>query len=288
MDILRVLSTPDLEVRKKTLQLALDLVSSRNVEEVSRFDTWCLIKTKGAVELNLFFSVVLPVSWWSFWKRRWSRQTMSQNTKTPTSTGSCWCALSTRAACASLTWQPTSSPWWAVRHVNKEHQNTGWNQWLDEFYWATALFAADGVPQRHQRGRRRWCAGVCAGSHPEIWPPEASRHWEDAGSLPFHQNCEVRRPLFVFVTRIVENRQTKVRNCLIVLYSSIIWTPLSFYFFFHWLTGYNNVMISTSTAPSQNLQRSVMDPGRILQHKGRHPECNDWSAQVFGRGMSEE
>lgn len=35
MDILRVLSTPDLEVRKKTLQLALDLVSSRNVEEVS-------------------------------------------------------------------------------------------------------------------------------------------------------------------------------------------------------------------------------------------------------------
>lgn len=35
MDILRVLSTPDLEVRKKTLQLALDLVSSRNVEEVN-------------------------------------------------------------------------------------------------------------------------------------------------------------------------------------------------------------------------------------------------------------
>ena len=35
MDILRVLATPDLEVKKKTLQLALDLVSSRNVEEVS-------------------------------------------------------------------------------------------------------------------------------------------------------------------------------------------------------------------------------------------------------------
>lgn len=35
MDILRVLTAPDLEVRKKTLQLALDLVSSRNVEEVS-------------------------------------------------------------------------------------------------------------------------------------------------------------------------------------------------------------------------------------------------------------
>lgn len=37
MDILRVLSTPDLEVRKKTLQLALDLVSSRNVEEVNTY-----------------------------------------------------------------------------------------------------------------------------------------------------------------------------------------------------------------------------------------------------------
>ena len=35
MDILRVLSAPDLEVRKKTLSLALDLVSSRNIEEVS-------------------------------------------------------------------------------------------------------------------------------------------------------------------------------------------------------------------------------------------------------------
>lgn len=34
MDILRVLSSPDLEVRKKTLELALDLVSSRNIEEM--------------------------------------------------------------------------------------------------------------------------------------------------------------------------------------------------------------------------------------------------------------
>ena len=35
MDILRVLSSPSLEVRKKTLGLVLDLVNSRNVEEVS-------------------------------------------------------------------------------------------------------------------------------------------------------------------------------------------------------------------------------------------------------------
>ena len=34
MDILRVLTSPDLEVRKKTLSLVLDLISSRNVEEV--------------------------------------------------------------------------------------------------------------------------------------------------------------------------------------------------------------------------------------------------------------
>lgn len=37
MDILRVLSSPGLEVRKKTLSLALDLVSSRNVEDMVMF-----------------------------------------------------------------------------------------------------------------------------------------------------------------------------------------------------------------------------------------------------------
>lgn len=34
MDILRIVAAPALEVRKKTLSLALDLVSSRNIEEV--------------------------------------------------------------------------------------------------------------------------------------------------------------------------------------------------------------------------------------------------------------
>lgn len=37
MDILRVLSAPDLEVRKKTLNIALDLVTSRNIEEVLNY-----------------------------------------------------------------------------------------------------------------------------------------------------------------------------------------------------------------------------------------------------------
>ena len=35
MDILRILSSPDLEVRKKSLELVVDLMTSRNCEEVS-------------------------------------------------------------------------------------------------------------------------------------------------------------------------------------------------------------------------------------------------------------
>ncbi|XP_048767337.2 coatomer subunit beta-like [Ostrea edulis] len=46
MDILRVLSAPDLEVRKKTLTLALDLVSSRNIEEM------VLVLKKEVVKTN--------------------------------------------------------------------------------------------------------------------------------------------------------------------------------------------------------------------------------------------
>lgn len=72
MDILRVLSTPDLEVRKKTLQLALDLVSSRNVEEVSHSVSVFLLilsevsvkrgkKRSCAVNLTCFFFP--PCSW---------------------------------------------------------------------------------------------------------------------------------------------------------------------------------------------------------------------------------
>lgn len=34
MEILRVLSSPDIDVRKKALGLALEMVSSKNVEEV--------------------------------------------------------------------------------------------------------------------------------------------------------------------------------------------------------------------------------------------------------------
>lgn len=34
LEVLRVLSSPDLDVRKKALEIALDLVTSRTVEEV--------------------------------------------------------------------------------------------------------------------------------------------------------------------------------------------------------------------------------------------------------------
>uniref|UniRef100_A0A0K8RFJ7 Coatomer subunit beta n=1 Tax=Ixodes ricinus TaxID=34613 RepID=A0A0K8RFJ7_IXORI len=50
MDILRVLAASDLEVRKKTLNLALDLVSSRNVEEMVLVLKKEVTKTHNTVE----------------------------------------------------------------------------------------------------------------------------------------------------------------------------------------------------------------------------------------------
>ena len=35
MDVLRALSTPNLDIRQKTLDLALDLITHRNIVEVS-------------------------------------------------------------------------------------------------------------------------------------------------------------------------------------------------------------------------------------------------------------
>jgi len=50
MDILRILAAPDLEVRKKTLSLALDLVSSRNIEEMVLVLKKEIVKTNNAVD----------------------------------------------------------------------------------------------------------------------------------------------------------------------------------------------------------------------------------------------
>jgi len=48
MDVLRVLSSPDLEVRRKTLSLTMDLVSMRNVMDVVKYLEKEIVKTSGA------------------------------------------------------------------------------------------------------------------------------------------------------------------------------------------------------------------------------------------------
>jgi len=50
MDILRVLSSPDLEVRRKTLSLAMELVTSRNIEEMVLILKKEINKTSGSNE----------------------------------------------------------------------------------------------------------------------------------------------------------------------------------------------------------------------------------------------
>lgn len=57
MDILRVLASPDMEVRKKALAIALEMVSSRNVEEVVGFLKKELVKTlDGQFEKVSYFA----------------------------------------------------------------------------------------------------------------------------------------------------------------------------------------------------------------------------------------
>ena len=50
MDILRILASPDLEVRKKTLSLTLELLSSRTVGEVVLFLRKEVGRTHNSVE----------------------------------------------------------------------------------------------------------------------------------------------------------------------------------------------------------------------------------------------
>jgi coatomer subunit beta len=50
MDIVRVLASPDLEVRRKTLALALELVSSRNIEELVLVLRKEVAKTHNSIE----------------------------------------------------------------------------------------------------------------------------------------------------------------------------------------------------------------------------------------------
>ena len=52
MDILRVLSSPDLEVRRKTLNIAMELVTSRNIKEMVLILKKEIAKTTGMKFLN--------------------------------------------------------------------------------------------------------------------------------------------------------------------------------------------------------------------------------------------
>jgi len=52
MDILRVLASPDLEVRRKTLNIAMELVTSRNIEELVLILKKEISKTQGVVEVE--------------------------------------------------------------------------------------------------------------------------------------------------------------------------------------------------------------------------------------------
>ena len=52
MDILRVLSSPDLEVRRKTLNIAMELVTSRNIKEMVLILKKEIAKTTGINFLN--------------------------------------------------------------------------------------------------------------------------------------------------------------------------------------------------------------------------------------------
>ena len=62
MDILRVLSMADLEVRKKTLELVLDLITSKNIDEVLSTCT-CLNSlplSHPSLSPSLSLSLLLP------------------------------------------------------------------------------------------------------------------------------------------------------------------------------------------------------------------------------------
>ena len=54
MDILRVLSSPDLEVRRKTLNIAMELVTSRNIKEMVLILKKEIAKTTGIKYEHIF------------------------------------------------------------------------------------------------------------------------------------------------------------------------------------------------------------------------------------------
>lgn len=60
MDVLRVLSTPDMDIRRKTLNIALDLTTAQNIEEVFVF-TSSLSKLLPAAYTISYLQLVINV-----------------------------------------------------------------------------------------------------------------------------------------------------------------------------------------------------------------------------------
>lgn len=73
MDILRALATPNMDIRKKTLDIALDLVSPQNIDEAILYLKKEIAKTQSAgfekvlPSLTLTNQIVLTVSCRAGW-----------------------------------------------------------------------------------------------------------------------------------------------------------------------------------------------------------------------------
>lgn len=97
MDILRVLATPDSEVRKKTLSLVLDLVSTRNIEDIVQ------VLKKVCTFLACFFPNIIIYSKFFSNDRKLLKRTTLLSMKILGNTVSCWFVLSIPVALNSPT-----------------------------------------------------------------------------------------------------------------------------------------------------------------------------------------
>lgn len=60
MDVLRALSSPNMDIRKKTLDIALDLITARNIDEVTDSLEFSLASLNDRVQL--ICSWISPIS----------------------------------------------------------------------------------------------------------------------------------------------------------------------------------------------------------------------------------
>ena len=62
MDMLRALATPNMDIRKKTLDIALDLITSRNIDEArsAHLGLACLAASRVSMLINLVACSLQP------------------------------------------------------------------------------------------------------------------------------------------------------------------------------------------------------------------------------------